>query len=334
MGEGDVRTSRLFARQLGKDEVRMRVLVTGGAGYIGSILVPTLLSGGSEVTVVDNFLYRQNSLMECCSNPKFRVIRADVRDARRMAEEYATHDVIIPLAAIVGAPACKRQPEATKAIHVDVIRDMVKQLGKNQMVLYPVTNSGYGIGEAGKMCTEESPLRPVSLYGTTKVEAERVLLDSGNAVTFRLATVFGAAPRMRVDLLVNDFVYRAVYDRFVVLFEAHFKRNYIHIRDVTNAFLFGIANYPKMKGQTYNVGLSDANLSKAELCEVIKKHVPDFHVLTSEIGQDPDKRDYIVSNAKIEAAGWRPQHSLDSGIAELIKCYTIIRNAASFDNLG
>jgi len=184
------------------------------------------------------------------------------------------------------------------------------------------------------MCTEESPLNPISLYGTTKVEAERIMLETGQAVTFRLATVFGAAPRMRVDLLVNDFVYRAVYDRFIVLFEAHFKRNFIHVRDVTNAFLFAMDNYGKMKGQTYNVGLSDANLSKAELCSAIQKHLPNFHVLNSEIGEDPDKRDYIVSNEKIEEVGWRPQHSLDSGIVELIKCYTIIRNASSFDNLG
>ena len=312
----------------------MRILVTGGAGYIGSIFVPELLSRGHEVTVVDNFMYRQNSLLDCCANPKFRVVRGDVRETSVMDKEYARHDAIIPLAAIVGAPACKRQPEATKAIHVDVVKHMIGKLSKQQMVLYPVTNSGYGIGEAGKMCTEESPLRPISLYGTTKVEAERMLLDTGQAVTFRLATVFGAAPRMRVDLLVNDFVYRAIYDRFVVLFEAHFKRNFIHVRDVTNAFIFAMDNYTKMKGQTYNVGLSDANLSKAELCAAIQKHLPDFHVLESEIGQDPDKRDYIVSNEKIERAGWRPEHSLDSGIVELIKCYTIIRNAASFDNLG
>ncbi|HEU4551146.1 MAG TPA: NAD-dependent epimerase/dehydratase [Rhizomicrobium sp.] len=312
----------------------MRILVTGGAGYIGSILVPELLSRGHEVTVVDSFVYRQNSLLDCCASRKFRVIRGDVRDTKIMDTEYARHDAIVPLAAIVGAPACKRQPEATKAINVGVVRDMVGKLSREQMLLYPVTNSGYGIGETGKMCTEESPLRPISLYGTTKVEAERILLDTGQAVTFRLATVFGAAPRMRVDLLVNDFVYRAVYDRFVVLFEAHFKRNYIHVRDVTNAFLFGMDNFGSMKGQTYNVGLSDANLSKAELCAVIKKHLPDFHVLQSEIGQDPDKRDYIVSNEKIEKAGWHPQHSLDSGIVELIKCYTIIRNAAAFDNLG
>jgi nucleoside-diphosphate-sugar epimerase len=312
----------------------LRILVTGGAGYLGSIMVPALLDRGHQVTVVDNFMYRQASLLQCCSNPIFRAIKGDVRNAELMDAEIARHDVIIPLAAIVGAPACNRDPVAAKAIHVDAARHLAARLSNDQRVLYPVTNSGYGIGESGKFCTEESPLKPISLYGTTKVEAERILLDTGRAVTFRLATVFGAAPRMRVDLLVNDFVYRALYDRFVVLFEAHFKRNYIHVRDVTEVFLWGLDHFDDMEAQTYNVGLSDANLSKAELCAVIKKHVPEFHVFESEIGQDPDKRDYIVSNSKIEATGWRPQHSLDDGIAELIKAYTMIRNAASFDNLG
>lgn len=312
----------------------MKILVTGGAGYLGSILVPKMLARGWQVTVVDNFMYRQASLLHCCSDPNFRVIKGDVRDTAVTDPEYAKHDVIIPLAAIVGAPACAKNPEATKAIHVETIRHMITKLGNGQQLLYPVTNSGYGIGKSGEFCTEESPLNPVSLYGTTKVEAERMLLDTGRAVTFRLATVFGTAPRMRIDLLVNDFVYRAVYDRFVVLFEGHFKRNYIHVRDVTNAFLWGLDNYDTMKGETYNVGLSDANLSKLELCDRIKAHLPEFHVFESDIGKDPDKRDYIVSNDKIETTGWRPQHSLDDGIEELIKGYTMIRDAFFFDNLG
>ncbi|HBC07702.1 MAG TPA: hypothetical protein DC046_08990 [Rhodospirillaceae bacterium] len=312
----------------------MKILVTGGAGYLGSILVPELLSRGWQVTVVDNFMYRQASLLHCCANPNFQVIKADVRDKNLMDAEYAKHDVIIPLAAIVGAPACDKNPDATKAIHVDVVRHMIIKLSQDQRLLYPVTNSGYGIGESDQFCTEESPLNPVSLYGTTKVEAERLLLETGRAVTFRLATVFGMAPRMRIDLLVNDFVYRAVYDRSLVLFEGHFKRNYIHVRDVTNAFMWGLDNYDTMRGETYNVGLSDANLSKLELCHRIKKRLPDFHIFESNIGKDPDKRDYIVSNEKIEATGWRPQHSLDNGIEELIKGYTMIRNAFFFDNLG
>ncbi len=310
-----------------------RVLVTGGAGYLGSILVPTLLARGHEVTVVDNFMYRQTSLLACCADPKFRVIKGDVRDPDLMAREVSAHDVLIPLAAIVGAPACKRDPVTATATNLEAVRFLADRLSKDQRVLYPVTNSGYGIGEKDKFCTEESPLRPISLYGRDKVEAEKILLDTGRAITFRLATVFGMAPRMRIDLLVNDFTYRAVYDRFVVLFEAHFKRNYIHVRDITNVFMFGLDNWDRMVGQTYNVGLSDANLSKAELCGRIKAVIPDFHVLESEIGQDPDKRDYIVSNAKIEGLGWRPAHSLDDGIRELVKGYTMIRNGGQFDNL-
>jgi nucleoside-diphosphate-sugar epimerase len=311
-----------------------KILVTGGAGYIGSTLVPGLLALGHQVTVIDTFVFGQTSLLDCCANRDFRVIKGDVRDCDLIAKELAGHDVIIPLAAIVGAPSCDRFPAEATAINLDAIRFMASRLSPNQRVIFPVTNSGYGIGEEGKFCTEESPLRPVSLYGRTKVESEQILLETGSAVTLRLATVFGSSPRMRIDLLVNDFVYRAVYDRFVVLFEAHFKRNYIHVRDVAEAMIFALSNFESMRGQTYNCGLSDANLSKLELCERIKKYLPDFHILESEMGKDPDKRDYIVSNEKIEAAGWKPRHSLDDGIRELLKTYTIIRNGGRFDNLG
>ena len=310
-----------------------RVLVTGGAGYLGSILVPALLHRGYQVTVIDNFMYRQNSLAACCVDPNFKVIKADVRDKDLLEDEYAKHDLIIPLAAIVGAPACKMRPDEATAINLGAVKHLVDHVSREQMVLYPVTNSGYGIGEPNAMCTEESPLQPISQYGIEKVEAERVILEKGNAVTFRLATVFGMAPRMRIDLLVNDFTYRAVNDRFVVLFESHFRRNYIHVRDVTNAFLFAFDNYEAMKGETYNVGLSEANLTKRQLCEQIQQELPDFHILESNIGEDPDKRDYLVSNAKIEGLGWQPQHSLKSGIRELVKGYTMIRNGGAFDNL-
>ena len=310
-----------------------RILVTGGAGYLGSILVPELLQHGHEVTVIDNFMYKATSLNACCAINKFRVIRGSVTDNELIKKEMSKHDVIIPLAAIVGAPACSKSPELASAINLQSVRFMISQLSKNQKVFFPVTNSGYGIGEVGTECTETSPLRPISQYGKEKVEAEKLLLSTGNAVTFRLATVFGMAPRMRIDLLVNDFVYRAIYDRFVVLFESHFKRNYIHVRDVTNAFLFAMDNYDVMRGQTYNVGLSDANLSKLELCQRIKKVIPDFHILQSEIGQDPDKRDYIVSNAKIERLGWTAEYSLDDGIRELVKGYQMIRSGGQFDNI-
>jgi nucleoside-diphosphate-sugar epimerase len=302
----------------------MKILITGGAGYIGSILVPTLLAQGHEVTVIDNLLFRQAALLDCCALPSFRFIRGDARDDNLMRRELPKHDVIIPLAAIVGAPASDREPIATQQTNFDSINTMVKMLSTQQMVIYPTTNSGYGIGQEGKYCDEATPLKPISLYGKTKADAEKLLLDCGQAVTFRLATVFGAAPRMRMDLLVNDFVYRAVTDRFVVLFESHFKRNYIHIRDIANVFSFAVINYDRMKGEPYNVGLSAANLSKMELCQTIKEYLPDFHIFESEIGKDPDKRDYIVSNAKLESLGWRPQYSLNDGIKELIKAYGLI----------
>jgi nucleoside-diphosphate-sugar epimerase len=303
------------------------ILVTGGAGYLGSILVPELLALGHRVTVLDNFMYRQNSLAQNCANPRFDVVNGDSRDEQAMRPLLAKADVIIPLAALVGAPLCKRDPIAATTTNRDAIAAMTKLLSRSQRIVMPITNSGYGIGEKGKLCTEETPLRPVSLYGRDKVEAERIVLDHGAAVSLRLATVFGMAPRMRIDLLVNDFVYRAVTDRFVVLFEAHFKRNYIHIRDVARAFIHAIDHFETMQGGPYNVGLSDANLSKAELCERIKARVPEFTYLEAPIGEDPDKRDYIVSNARIEATGYQPAHSLDVGILELIKGYRMISNS-------
>lgn len=217
-----------------------RILVTGGAGYLGSIMVPELLAAGHEVTVLDNFMFKQNSLGHVCAHPKFDLVRGDVRDAQTMAKLVAKADVIIPLAALVGAPLCKADPVGATSTNLDAQMALVQMLSKDQRVLVPITNSGYGVGEAGKFCTEETPMRPISLYGIHKVEVEKAMLDRGNAISFRLATVFGMAPRMRLDLLVNDFVYRAVNDRFIVLFEAHFKRNYIHVRDVTRAFMHGL----------------------------------------------------------------------------------------------
>jgi nucleoside-diphosphate-sugar epimerase len=302
------------------------VLVTGGAGYIGSILVPDLLRDGHKVTVLDNFRYRQASLSHCCADPNFSVINGDVRDDTLMARLVKDADIIIPLAAYVGAPLCDRDPVAATGTNRDAILAMLKRLSLEQRVLFPTTNSGYGVGESGKYCTEETPLRPISRYGRDKVEVENAVLDRENAISFRLATVFGMSPRMRIDLLVNDFVYRAVYDRFVVLFEGHFKRNYIHVRDVAAAFKHAMANFEEMRGHAFNVGLSDANLSKRELCERIQLKLPRFVFLDAPVGEDPDKRDYIVSNDKIERTGFAPAHSLDAGIAELIKGYTMLRD--------
>jgi nucleoside-diphosphate-sugar epimerase len=310
----------------------MKILVTGGAGYLGSILVPCLLEKGYSVTVVDSLRYGQTPLLECCINPNFTFHHGDVRDESLMRRLVSFADCILPLAAIVGAPACDLDKLGAASINRDAIALIQKLRSRNQMVLVPITNSGYGIGTPGVHCTEDSSLHPVSLYGTTKVEAEKILLHSGDAISFRLATVFGASPRMRLDLLVNDFVFRAVTDRSVVLFEGHFKRNYIHVRDVTRVFLHGIDNYETMKGKPYNVGLSDANLSKIELCQRIQQHLPRFVFYESQIGQDPDKRDYIVSNARIEGTGWKPFYSLDDGIAELIKTYAIVRRS-SFSNV-
>ena len=303
-----------------------RVLVTGAAGYLGSILVPELLSRGYSVTALDTFARNDGSLAAVTADKNFEPVRGDTRDGALVEKLLAKADIVIPLAALVGAPLCKQDPLNAQTINQDAIVNIVGRLSKDQRIIYPTTNSGYGIGTKGQFCTEETPLNPISLYGVTKVEAEKAVLGFENGASLRLATVFGMAPRMRLDLLVNDFTYRAVTDRAVVIFEGHFQRNYIHVRDVTKAFLHTLDNFAAMRGNAYNVGLSDANLSKIQLCERIQKFVPEFVFLEAPIGEDPDKRDYIVSNAKIEATGWKPDHSIDDGIQELIRGYRMIRN--------
>jgi len=305
----------------------MNILVTGGAGYIGSVLVPKLLQAGYRVTVLDNFMFGQASLVECCGLDTFEVVRGDCRDEKIVKKLLAKSDIVIPLAALVGAPLCKNDPIATKTINQDAVEMLCKFASAHQKILMPVTNSGYGIGEKDKFCTEDSPLNPISLYGITKVNAEKAVLQRENSVTFRLATVFGMSSRMRTDLLVNDFTYRALHDRAVVVFEGHFKRNYIHIRDVANVFLHTLQKFDQMRGKAFNVGLDDANLSKLELCQIIQKHLPDFVYLEAPIGEDPDKRDYIVSNARLASTGFKPEWSLDRGIKELVKGYTMLRDS-------
>lgn len=304
----------------------MKLLITGGAGYIGSVLAPHLLQAGHDVTVLDNFLFGQSTLLDCCRHEGFRVVRGDCRDEALIRSLLPGIDAIIPLAALVGAPMCANDAIGARTINQEAVELLCRLASPGQRILMPVTNSGYGIGEAGKVCTEDSPLRPLSLYGTTKVAAERAVLARPNGLTFRLATVFGLSPRMRIDLLVNDFVHRAVTDRAVVIFEGHFKRNYIHIQDVARVFAYGLEHFERMKGRPYNVGLEEANLSKLELCAAIQRQLPKFTYLEAPVGEDPDKRDYIVSNQRLLATGFRTEWTLDRGIQELIKGYTILRN--------
>lgn len=303
-----------------------KILVTGGAGYLGSVLVPSLLKEGYSVTVLDNFLFEQITLADCCGLDNFQIVKGDCRNEMLMKDLLLHHDIIIPLAALVGAPICNTDPLGARTINQEAIEMLCRLASTNQKIIMPVSNSGYGIGEKDKFCDENSPLNPISVYGVTKVNAEKSILERENSISLRLATVFGASQRMRVDLLVNDFTYRAVNDNAVVIFEGHFKRNYIHIQDVANVFIHSIKNFSKMKGQCFNVGLEDANLSKLELCELIQKYVPKFQFLEAPIGEDPDKRDYIVSNKKLYDTGFMPKFNLDYGVKELIKMYTIVTN--------
>jgi len=307
--------------------VANRILVTGGAGYLGSILVPDLLAAGYKVTVLDNFMYRQSSLNHVCYHPNFSVVNGDVRLKDDISPLIKHADFIIPLAAYVGAPLCRKDPVGAQTVNRDSVKLMLELVSKDQCILMPTTNSAYGSGDKDNFCTEESALNPISKYAIDKVEVEKQLMQHQNSVSFRLATVFGMSPRMRLDLLVNDFTYRAVNDIFIVLFEGHFKRNYMHIRDISRVFLHGIVNFTRMRGEIYNVGLSNANVSKLELCEEIRKHVLDFAYIEAHVGKDPDQRNYIVSNAKIERTGFKPIVSLSQGIAELLQGYVMIKNS-------
>ena len=305
----------------------MKILITGGAGYLGSVLTGKLLNDGHQVTVLDKLQFKQVSLLPYCFAPSFNFIYGDVRNSELLKKLIISNDVIIPLAAVVGFPACDDEPQMAYDLNFKQIFDIVtiiQTIGLDKKILYPNTNSGYGVGTDGIYCTEESPLNPISLYGKTKCDAENYLLKHLQPIVFRLATVFGVSPRMRTDLLVNEFVYKAMTDKYITVFEANFKRNFLHVQDVANVFSFMIDNYDSYKGQVFNVGLSDANLSKRELLEKIQTHVPNFAINYNDFYEDPDKRDYIVSNAKIEATGWRPMWNLDMGIEELIKAYKMI----------
>jgi nucleoside-diphosphate-sugar epimerase len=301
----------------------MNVLVTGGAGYIGSTLCEYLLNAGHKVTVLDSFLYSQDSLNLYYHNKNFEVVSLDVRDSE-IKKYVKKNDIIIPLAALVGASLCDYKKDETIQVNFESIKTIVDNLSKDQIILYPTTNSGYGIGKGDKYCTEDTPLNPISLYGKTKIRAEEYVEKHQNSARFRLATVFGCSPRMRLDLLVNDFVFKSVKDKYIVLFEPNFKRNYIHVRDVCRVFMMAIDSFDKFQNETFNVGLSTANLSKLELCQKIKQHNNNFEISLNEFGKDVDKRDYIVSNQKIENKGFKAEFSLDHGIIELIKLFKFL----------
>ena len=311
----------------------MNILVTGGAGYIGSVLVQILLKNNFNVTVLDNFLFKQKSLNQIKKNHQLNIVEGDVRDESIIKDLVTKSDIIIPLAALVGAPLCDIKPKEAKEVNLDSMFLLKSILSKNQRVILPVSNSGYGIGKSGEFCTEESPLNPISLYGQTKVQSESIIMERENSISFRLATVFGMSPRMRIDLLVNYFVNKALTEKKIQIFEGHFKRNYVHIKDVANVFLFTIKNFEKMKSNTYNFGLEDANFSKIELAEKIKKYINNFEIQISEFGKDPDKRDYIVSNKKILSTGYKFLEDLDSGIQELIREIPNLSKNESYSNV-
>ena len=302
------------------------ILLTGGLGYIGSVLTGFLLDEGYKVTILDNNLYKVNSIANFCFDDNLITVLGDVRDESLVSDLLGKNDIIIPLAALVGAPSCNNDPQTASSVNKDSVGWLLKQKSKSQIIIMPTTNSAYGTGNDNNFCDETSDLNPISLYAKDKVEVENALMQHENVISLRLATVFGMSPRMRLDLLVNDFVYRALNDKFLVVFEGHFKRNYIHVRDICRCFIHSLKNFKTMKNEIYNVGLSDTNISKLELCNEIKKLISDFYFTEAQFTKDPDQRNYIVSNKKIEKTGFQTEVSLRNGINELIKGFKFIDN--------
>jgi nucleoside-diphosphate-sugar epimerase len=316
----------------------MNILITGGAGYVGSMLIQKIFESDIEfdkLTVLDNLMYRQTSLTQFCYHDKFEFIQGDVRHREEFLPLVQKADVIIPLAAYVGFPACDRDVEAATKVNFEQIKFIIENTSRDQKIIYPNTDSAYGQTDGGEYCTEETPLVPTSHYGRTKTQSEYALRDANRGIVLRLATVFGIAPRIRLDLLINDFTFKAVTDGYIVLFERHFKRNFVHVQDVATAFIFMLKNYEKYNGEVFNVGNTEANMTKLELCETIQKHVPKFSINVEEFNTDPDKRNYVVDNSKLENEGWSCEFSVDDGIRELIKAYRMIihNKRKSYTNL-
>jgi nucleoside-diphosphate-sugar epimerase len=300
----------------------MKILITGAAGYLGSEMIQHFLDADHSVVAIDNLMYEHTSLLRYATTDKFKFVKGDIRNKDILSEHMAAADVIIPLAALVGFPLCDQSPRDAKEINFEINEWIAKNKRPEQKVIYPCTNSGYGTS-AGGVCTEESPLNPISLYGVTKVQAEKAYKEVDNHVTFRLATVFGPSSRMRADLLVNNFVYKALKERILVLYECKFMRNYVHIQDVCRAFMFVLENWDKCKNETYNVGNDSINMNKLQLAQKVAEHTQ-LEIMTAEFTSDPDVRDYIVSSQKIYDLGFECKYDLDDGIRQLLNVYSII----------
>ena len=302
-----------------------KILITGAAGYIGSELIDHLLRDGHEVTAIDNLMYDATSLLRYTIHPNFNFIKGDVVNLEFLRELLPKADIIIPLAALVGFPLCEKDKRGAVEINHGVNAWIARNKTDAQKVIYPCTNSGYGVSVDGSVCTEESPLNPITLYGQTKVAAEAEYKNVENHVTFRLATVFGPGSRMRTDLLVNSFVLKTLRERILVLYECEFMRNYVHLQDVCRAFKFVIDNWDGCKNETYNVGNDAINMNKLQLAEKIKEHLP-LEIIKAEFTSDPDTRDYIVSSQKFYDKGFECKYDLDDGICQLLKAYSIIES--------
>lgn len=309
----------------------MRILVTGGAGYIGCVLVPLLLENGYQVRVLDNLMYNGTGLLPHFRNPRFDFVKGDIRDPQTVRDAMQGCDVVIHLAAIVGFPACRKYPDLAQTVNVDGTKVVAEAVGRERLILFGSTGSNYGALE-DEVCTEETPLNPLSLYAKTKAAAEQYLLENCNTIAYRFATGFGISPRMRLDLLVNDFVYSAVRIRHLVVYEAHFMRSFIHVHDIARSFLFAIDNVDRMHGQVYNVGSETMNYSKAQICEMIRDKV-DFYLHYADIGEDADKRNYVVSYKKISSLGYRTTITLEEGIEELIQGLAVLDVRNPYSNV-